>query len=361
MAEFGIYVHIPFCRHRCDYCAFATWTDRDHLMESYVDAVVTDIQRSVERGLPVADTVFFGGGTPTRLAPDLLAKIVTAIPISPHAEITVECNPDDVTPEMMRVYANAGVNRVSIGVQAMVSHVLVALGRTHNPSNVALAVEAARSAGISSINLDIMYGAHGETLDDWKQTVEQIVALRPTHVSAYGLTVEAGTPLAEDPARHPDDDDQADKYIVTDDVLSASGLTNYEISNWALPGHECRHNMVYWMQGNYQGFGCAAHSHENGRRWWNVRTPDRYIACVQSDESVEAADELLDAPTRAREALELSLRTSRGVPLDALNHAELEGIVEVHGDRLVLTRQGRLLANDVSLRLKPPSRGGKAT
>jgi oxygen-independent coproporphyrinogen-3 oxidase len=353
MAEFGIYVHIPFCRHRCDYCAFATWTDRDHLMESYVDAVVTDIQRSVERGLPVADTVFFGGGTPTRLAPDLLAKIVTAIPLSPNAEITVECNPDDVTPEMMQVYADAGVNRVSIGVQAMVSHVLVALGRAHNPSNVALAVEAARSAGISSINLDIMYGAHGETLDDWKQTVEQIVALRPTHVSAYGLTVEAGTPLADDPARHPDDDDQADKYIVTDDVLSASGLTNYEISNWALPGHECRHNMVYWMQGNYQGFGCAAHSHENGRRWWNVRTPDRYIACIQSNESVEAADELLDAPTRAREALELSLRTSRGVPLDALNHAELEGIVEVQGDRLVLTRQGRLLANDVSLRLKP--------
>ena len=353
MSEFGVYVHIPFCRHRCDYCAFATWTDRDHLMESYVDAVVTDIQQAVSRGMRVADTVFFGGGTPTRLAPKLLAKIVEAIPVSHDAEVTVECNPDDVTVEMMHTFAHAGVNRVSIGVQAMVDHVLSALGRTHNPSNVARAVEAARSAGITSINLDIMYGAHGESVSDWTQTVASIVELAPTHVSAYGLTVEAGTPLAEDPARHPDDDDQADKYIITDDILSAAGFSNYEISNWAQPGYECRHNMVYWMQGNYQGFGCAAHSHEDGRRWWNVRTPDRYITCVSNGESVEAADEVLDAPTRAREALELSLRTSRGVPRDTLDITDLEGIVEVREDRVVLTRNGRLLANDVSLRLKP--------
>lgn len=353
MAEFGIYVHIPFCRHRCDYCAFATWTDRDHLMESYVDAVVADIKREVAAGLPVADTVFFGGGTPTRVAPELLTKIVSAIPVTDNAEITVESNPDDVTLAMMKQYADSGVNRISIGVQAMVDHVLVALGRTHQPSNVARAVDAVRDAGISSINLDIMYGAHGESLDDWTKTVEAIVALAPTHVSAYGLTVEAGTPLAEDPARHPDDDDQADKYIITDNVLSAAGFSNYEISNWAQSGHECRHNMVYWMQGNYRGFGCAAHSHHDGRRWWNVRTPDRYISCIENGESAEASFELLDNSTRAREALELSLRTSHGVPRDALDATELEGIVEVRGDRIVLTRHGRLLANDVSLRLKP--------
>lgn len=353
MTEFGIYVHIPFCRHRCDYCAFATWTDRDHLMEAYVDAVVADIHGAVAVGMPVADTVFFGGGTPTRLAPELLTRIVSAIPVSETAEITVESNPDDVTVDMMKQYAASGVNRISIGVQAMVDHVLTSLGRTHRPSNVARAVDAVRSAGIASINLDIMYGAHGESVDDWKHTVEAIVALQPTHVSAYGLTVEAGTPLAEDPARHPDDDDQADKYIITDDVLSAAGFSNYEISNWAQPGHECRHNMVYWMQGNYRGFGCAAHSHEDGRRWWNVRTPERYISCIESGESVEASFELLDNSTRAREALELSLRTVHGVPRDALNAEELEGIVEVRGDRIVLTRHGRLLANDVSLRLKP--------
>ena len=353
MSEFGVYVHIPFCRHRCDYCAFATWTDRDHLMEEYVDAVVLDIQRKVATGMPVADTVFFGGGTPTRLAPELITKIVAAIPLSANPEVTVECNPDDVTSELMRVYAAGGVNRVSIGVQAMVGHVLTSLGRTHDPSNVERAVNAARDAGITSINLDLIYGVHGESLDDWRQTLESAIALRPTHISAYGLTVEAGTPLADDPARHPDDDDQADKYVLTDDMLAAAGMHNYEISNWALDGHECRHNKVYWSQGNYMGFGCASHSHENGRRFWNVRTPDRYIACVKEDISVEAADEVLDEETRAREALELSLRTADGVPVGTLDVESLEGLVSVQGNRVVLTRDGKLLANEVSLRLKP--------
>jgi oxygen-independent coproporphyrinogen-3 oxidase len=353
MSEFGVYVHIPFCRHRCDYCAFATWTDRDHLMVQYVDAVVADVARAVAAGMPVADTVFFGGGTPTRLSAELIATIVRAIPTSDNAEVTVECNPDDVTVDMMRVYANAGVNRISMGVQSMVNHVLDSLGRTHNPANVATAVAAVKTAGISSINLDLIYGVHGESLNDWRHTLDQAIALQPTHISAYGLTVEAGTPLADDPARHPDDDDQADKYVLVDDMLSAVGLLNYEISNWALPGHECRHNQVYWTQGNYAGFGCAAHSHENGRRWWNVRTPERYISCVTHGASVEAADEVLDAPTRAREALELSLRTRQGVPIGTLDIAPLENLVEVVGERVVLTRPGRLLANEVSLRLKP--------
>jgi oxygen-independent coproporphyrinogen-3 oxidase len=353
MAEFGVYVHIPFCRHRCDYCAFATWTDRDHLMVEYVDAVITDISRAVAAGMPVADTIFFGGGTPTRLDAALIAAIVQAIPQSDNAEVTVECNPDDVTADMMRVYVSAGVNRISIGVQSMVDHVLHSLGRTHEPRNVATAVVAARAAGIRSVNLDVIYGVHGESLEDWQHTLTQAIALQPTHVSAYGLTVEAGTPLADDPARHPDDDDQADKYVLADDMLSAAGFSNYEISNWALPGHESRHNQVYWSQGNYTGFGCAAHSHKDGRRWWNVRTPDRYISCVEEGTSVEAADEVLDAATRAREALELSLRTRHGVPVGTLDIAPLENLVEVVGDRVILTRSGRLLANEVSLRLKP--------
>jgi len=353
MSEFGIYVHIPFCRHRCDYCAFATWTDRDHLMEAYVDAVVTDIGNKVAAGMPVADTVFFGGGTPTRLAPDLLTRIVRSIPVSNNPEITIECNPDDVTEEMMHEYASRGINRISIGVQSMVPHVLETLNRTHDPENVEKAIACARAAGIVSINLDLIYGVHGESLDDWRVTLEGALALKPTHISAYGLTVEAGTPLADDPARHPDDDDQADKYVLADDMLIAAGMHNYEISNWALPGHECRHNKVYWSQGNYEGFGCASHSHKDGRRYWNVRTPDRYIACVAAGESVEAADEQLDHDTRAREALELSLRTTDGVPVGTLDVEPLEGLVEVQGTRVVLTREGRLLANEVSLRLKP--------
>ena len=353
MSEFGVYVHIPFCRHRCDYCAFATWTDRDHLIESYVNAVVADIAQKSANGMPSADTVFVGGGTPTRIAPELLARILHAIPLTNNSEITVECNPDDVTSDMMIQYAAAGVNRISMGVQSMVPHVLDSLGRTHDPANVVKSIQYAHSAGITSVNLDLIYGVHGESLADWGITMSEAIALGPTHISAYGLTVEAGTPLAEDPARHPDDDDQADKYVLADDMLTAAGFVNYEISNWALPGFECRHNQVYWSQGNYEGFGCAAHSHRDGRRYWNVRTPDRYITCIANGESVEAADEILDSPTRKREALELSLRTAAGVPRSALDAESLEGLVETVGDRVVLTRNGRLLANEVSLRLNP--------
>jgi putative oxygen-independent coproporphyrinogen III oxidase len=353
MTDFGVYVHIPFCRHRCDYCAFATWTDKDDLIDDYVAAVCADIDHAKKSGLVAVDTLFFGGGTPTRIHPHYIARIIQAIPLRDHPEVTVECNPDDVTIEMMKVFADSGVNRVSFGVQSMVPHVLQVLGRTHNPENVATAVDAARAAGISSINFDVMYGAVGESLDDWRQTLQEIVNLGVTHVSAYGLTVEAGTPLALDPHRYPDDDDQADKYMIADEMLGAAGFENYEISNWSIPGHRCRHNNVYWSQGNYQGFGCAAHSHHNGRRWWNVRTPERYIACVAAGESVEAADEILDDSTRAREALELSLRTDNGVPIGVLDEDELAGLVERRGARLVLTRQGRLLANEVSLRLRP--------
>jgi oxygen-independent coproporphyrinogen-3 oxidase len=322
-------------------------------MDVYVDAVIADIEVKVALGMPIADTVFFGGGTPTRLDPELIARILRAIPVSESAEITIECNPDDVTVEMMNTYVDAGVNRISMGVQSMVNHVLASLGRTHDPANVVRAVNAARAAGIRSINLDLIYGVHGESVDDWRTTVERAIEMNPTHISAYGLTVEAGTPLADDPSRHPDDDDQADKYVLVDDLLCAAGMYNYEISNWALPGHECRHNQVYWSQGNYTGFGCAAHSHLDGRRWWNMRTPERYIDAVQKGESVEAADEVLDDATRAREALELSLRTSQGVPAGTLDTVFLEGLVTVVGERIVLTRKGRLLANEVSLRLTP--------
>jgi oxygen-independent coproporphyrinogen-3 oxidase len=192
----------------------------------------------------------------------------------------------------------------------------------------------------------------GETLADWGSTVRAVLDLEPPHVSAYGLTVEAGTPLALDPARHPDDDDQAAKYELADELLSASGLESYEISNWARPGHECRHNLLYWSQGDYLGFGCAAHSHRRGHRWWNVRTPERYLALVEAGGPAEAAGEELDADVRRLEGLQLALRTRDGVPADALDGEELPGLVEQRGTRVVLTRAGRLVANEISLRLR---------
>ncbi len=354
----GVYLHIPFCAKRCDYCAFATFTDRHHLATAYLDAMRDDVRRAVAAGMPRATSVFVGGGTPTNVPAHELIDVLREIPLAPNAEVTIECNPDDITPEIMRTYRDGGVNRISIGVQSTVPHVLAALGRTHNPDNVRRSVEAVREAGYTTFNLDIIYGAAGETLDDWRNTVHDIVALDPPHVSAYGLTVEANTPLASQPERHPDNDDQADKYELVDDLFAAASLQNYEISNWAKPGHECAHNYLYWMQGNYDGFGCAAHAHKDGRRWWNVRTPDRYIELITAGKSPESSFENLDDQTRAIEALQLLLRTKEGVPTDAFAATDIEfmnAMLVPRGDRLVLTRAGRLMANEVAIRLRVPA------
>jgi len=345
-------VHVPFCARRCDYCAFATWTDRSHLIDPYLAAVVTDVERAVAAGMPAVTSVFFGGGTPSLVPASGLMRVLAALPLAPEAEVTVECNPDTVTAALVATYRSAGVNRLSFGVQSMVPHVLAALGRTHDPANVRHAVALARDAGFETFNLDLIYGAAGESLDDWRRTLEAALELEPPHVSAYGLTVEPGTPLADDPARHPDDDRQAAEYELADDLLAAAGLVNYEISNWARPGHECRHNHLYWSQGDYLGFGCAAHSHRDGRRWWNVRTPERYVALIEAGSPAEAAGETLDAETRRVEGLQLSLRTRSGVPASALDVEALEGLVTVDGERAVLTRAGRLLANEVAVRLR---------
>jgi oxygen-independent coproporphyrinogen-3 oxidase len=349
---FGVYVHVPFCTRRCDYCAFATWTDRGHLIGRYLAGVRAEVERAVGNGMPVATSVFFGGGTPSLVPAAQLMEVLDAVPRAPWAEVTVECNPDTVTPDLLRSYHDRGVTRISLGVQSMVPHVLASLGRTHDRANVQRAVELVEDTGFSSWNLDLIYGAAGESLADWEQTLVDAIALDPPHVSAYALTVEAGTPLAADPARHPDDDDQADKYVSADARLSAAGLASYEISNWARPGHECHHNLLYWDQGDYLGFGCAAHSHEAGRRWWNLRTPERYLAAIESGESAEAGAEELDDDTRRVEGLQLELRTVRGVPAAALAGEELEGLVVATGERLVLTQRGRLLANEVATRLR---------
>ncbi|MEO5724054.1 MAG: radical SAM family heme chaperone HemW [Ilumatobacteraceae bacterium] len=348
-AGFGVYVHIPFCAHRCDYCAFATWTDRAHLVDRYL-AVLRDELLAAE--MPIATSVFVGGGTPTLVPPAALGAVIEAIRIAPGAEVTVECNPDDVTLEMVRIFRDHGVNRVSIGVQSMVNSVLASLGRTHLPANVVRAVDAVVGAGMPTFNLDLIYGAAGETLADWRTTLEAAISLGPSHISAYALTIEAGTPLAAQPQRHPDDDDLADKYELADELLTAAGLANYEVSNWARPGHQCRHNMLYWREGNYRGFGCAAHSHDDGRRWWNVRTPERYISLAAAGRSTESAGETLDAETRRIEGLQLALRTSDGIPVDAIDLTDLDEMVQVSDGRVRLTRAGRLMANEVSMRLR---------
>ena len=351
---FGVYCHIPFCTHRCDYCAFATWTDRSHLIGDYM-ASCRRQARELAFGMPPVTSVFFGGGTPNLVQPSLLGDVLAELPLARGAEITVECNPDLVTPEQMQAYRALGVNRISLGVQSAVAHVLDALGRCHDPPMVAGAVDAVRQAGIGQLNLDLIYGSLAESLTDWKRTLVEAIDLEPDHLSVYGLTPEPGTPLGDDPSRHPDDDEMADKYLLADELLAREGYEIYEISNWARPGAQCRHNLLYWQQGSYAGIGCAAHSHRDGRRFWSVHTPERFIAAISAGTSPVAGSEELGPDERRAEALQLALRTSVGVPADAVPD-DVEHLLEpAGGGRLKLTSRGRLLANEVAVRLGLPS------
>jgi oxygen-independent coproporphyrinogen-3 oxidase len=354
-----VYVHIPFCARRCDYCAFATWTDRHHLAVSYVDACLAQLRRAYDEGLGPAATVFFGGGTPSQLPGDELARLLEGVRRDENAEVTVECNPEDVTVRLLRTYSSAGVNRISLGVQSLVTHVLQSLGRVHNPLAASQAVEAIGEVGFNSFSVDLIYGAVGERDEDWQATLEGVLAMDPVpkHVSAYALQAEPGTPLGRDISRHPDDDVQARRYEMADASLEAGGLGWYEISNWSRPGHECRHNCNYWRQGEYLGVGCAAHSHIGGRRFWNVRTPERFVTAISSGGSPVAGEEQLGPAERELEALELSIRTREGVDAAALPDDDAtSGLVERLAGRAVLTRRGRLLANEVACRLRAPAR-----
>ena len=348
--SFGVYCHVPFCTHRCDYCAFATWTDRSDLIDDYMASCRKQAQQ-LAADMPPVTSVFFGGGTPNLVRPSLLGDVLAALPLAQGAEVTVECNPDLVTAEQLGAYRALGVSRVSLGVQSTVSHVLDALGRRHDPEMVAASVEAVRQVGIGQLNLDLIYGSLAESPSDWEYTLARAIEYRPDHLSLYGLTPEPGTALGDDPSRHPDDDDMADKYLLADEVLSCAGYENYEISNWSRPGSQCRHNLLYWQQGEYAGIGCAAHSHRDGRRSWNVRTPERYIAAISAGASCVAGGEELGPDERRTEALHLALRTSVGVPADALP-SDVAHLVEPTGrGRLRLTARGRLLANEVAARL----------
>ncbi|MGI8754880.1 MAG: radical SAM family heme chaperone HemW [Acidimicrobiales bacterium] len=349
---FGVYLHVPFCRHRCDYCAFATWTDRAGLAERYLAACRRQVLEARPQ-LPPVTSVFIGGGTPTLVDPDALLAVLDAIPLAPGAEVTLEANPDDLDLDRAQRYAAGGVTRISIGVQSMVVSVLAALGRRHDPANVVTAMLAARSAGLA-VNVDLLYGACGETMEQWAETLDAAIALGPDHVSAYALTVEAGTPLAADPARHPDDDTQAEQYELATDRLAAAGFDWYEISNWARPGHECRHNQLYWSGGEYLAVGCAAHGYLAGRRYWLHRTPERYLAAIEEGRSPESGSEELGADERRVELLQLAIRTRSGVAAGDVDGAEVDalaGFVERREDRVVLTEPGRLLANEVAIRL----------
>ncbi|MBN9177122.1 MAG: coproporphyrinogen III oxidase [Microbacterium sp.] len=372
--DFGVYLHVPFCRVRCGYCDFNTYTAtelRGARQDAYADEVLREIALSREvlaaRGpLRAASTVFFGGGTPTLLpAGDLarmLAGVREAFALAPDAEVTVEANPDTVTPALAEELADAGVTRLSIGMQSAVPHVLAALDRTHDPAGVATAVAAARAAGLD-VSVDLIYGAPGESLADWRTSVQTAIALAPDHVSAYALIIEEGTQLhrqirrGEVPA--PDDDLQADMYELVDDLLAEAGFDWYEVSNWATaPAHRSRHNLAYWRGTDWWGYGPGAHSHVAGLRWWNVKHPAAYAQRLAAGESPAAARERPDAAARRLEDVLLRSRIAEGIAVSELEsegrHAVasliadglIDGAAAVRG-RVVLTLRGRLLADAV--------------
>ncbi|MFE2772546.1 radical SAM family heme chaperone HemW [Microbacterium resistens] len=371
---FSAYLHVPFCRVRCGYCDFNTYTAselRGARQDTYADTLLQEVALArgvlAERGaLRPMDTVFFGGGTPTLLPPGDLARMlagaVDAFGLRAGAEVTVEANPDTVTAPVARELAAAGVTRMSIGMQSAVPHVLAALDRTHRPENVRTAVEAAREAGLS-VSVDLIYGAPGETLDDWRASVDAAVALEPDHVSAYALIIEDGTKLARQIRRGevaaPDDDLQADMYELADERLAAAGLGWYEVSNWARSADQrSRHNLAYWRGSDWWGFGPGAHSHVAGLRWWNVRHPAAYAQRLAAGESPAAGTERPDAQAALLERILLGSRLAEGLPLEVLPDAVrprvagliadglAEGGAAVRG-LLVLTRRGRLLADAV--------------
>jgi len=397
---FGVYIHVPFCRVRCGYCDFNTYTPEElrpssaspagrssararksrpvAAMSSYADEAIAEIRfaRAVlERGRlssrPVS-TVFFGGGTPTLLPTGDLARMLATVResfgLAPGAEVTTEANPDSVDRESLARLARAGFTRVSFGMQSAVRHVLSTLDRTHDPDRVPLVVEWAREAGLA-VSLDLIYGTPGESLADWARSLDAALDLAPDHVSAYALIVEDGTRLArrirrgELPA--PDDDLQADMYELADGRLAAAGYAWYEVSNWARsPAHRSRHNLAYWTGEDWWGIGPGSHSHVGGVRWWNVKHPAAYAERLAAGVSPAHARELLTPADRYRERVLLETRISAGLPLDALDPsarpavAELiaaglvDGAAALRG-RVVPTIRGRLLADVVVQRLLP--------
>lgn len=397
---FGVYVHVPFCASRCGYCDFNTYTVGElagsgATPAGWLDAVRRELALAAARvGERRVDTVFVGGGTPSLIGAGRLAEVLDAVRstfgLAPGAEVTTEANPESTSPEFFAGLAEAGFTRVSLGMQSVAPHVLRILDRRHSPGRAAAAAREAGAAGIGHVNLDLIYATPGETAADLRASVEAALSAGVDHVSAYSLIVEEGTALARRVARGelpaPDDDVAAERYELIDDLLTAAGLEWYEVSNWALRSRragssaetgpsaetepsaetgpaggtdaQCRHNLGYWLDGDWWGLGPGAHSHLAGRRWWNVKHPARYAALLAAGESPEAGSETLTPPEQHTERVMLRLRLASGLDLallDAPARAEAARAVEsglldpaaLAEGRAVLTRPGRLLADRV--------------
>jgi putative oxygen-independent coproporphyrinogen III oxidase len=372
--DLSFYVHIPYCSRRCGYCDFNTYTPSElreggtleTVSSDYIDAVLCEIEIAHATAPGKVSTIFFGGGTPSLLPAQDLGRVITAIrdrfEVAANCEITLEANPDTVDVAKLSELLEVGFNRVSFGMQSAVPHVLATLDRTHNPENVHCAVDAARNAGFSSVSVDLIYGTPGETLNDWRTSVQTALALPIDHLSAYALIMESGTKLTNQIKRGelaiPDDDLMADMYLLVDSESELAGLSWYELSNWSKPGHESRHNVAYWRNANWWGLGPGAHSHLDGVRWWNVKHPTTYKNLLFEGSTPVQEREVLTTQQKSDEAIMLAIRMRDGIALNALSPAQIakvsgycqSGHLDVarwQEETLQLTPQGRLIADRI--------------
>ena len=379
----SLYLHIPFCHTRCYYCDFNTYAGILPMRSAYVRALLKEIELAGKMARRDDDsrrrsrTIFFGGGTPSLLTVEqmtsLLSACFAAFAVDPEAEITMEANPGTLTREQLVGLRAAGVNRLSMGAQSFDAELLKALGRIHTPEEITQAVQYAREAGFTSINIDFMFGLPGQTMQHWRDTLEQALALRPEHLSLYSLIVEEGTPFhtwAQEGRIIPGDEDLcADMYEYADQLLKEAGYINYEISNWSLPGHHSRHNLTYWQNLPYIGMGAGAYSSFAGRRFSDEREPAAYIKRLKANQIPEAESEVVEREQAMSETAFLALRTAMGLHLptfeqrfgepfaqfvgNRLRIVDEAGLLEYEDDWLRLSTRGRLLGNEVFMRLLP--------
>ena len=376
----SFYIHIPYCIRRCGYCDFNTYTPSElkegeasvaKVSQGYVDAAIIEINQAftffnAKNQVRSIETIFFGGGTPTLLPAADLARILDELRekfgFSENIEITTEANPDSVSGVDLKNLRAAGINRISFGMQSAKTHVLATLDRTHNPARVSEVVDEAIQVGFEHVSLDLIYGVPGESIDDWKESVNAALALPIDHLSAYALIVEEGTKLGAQVRRGdvvmPPDDETADKYLLVDELATKAGMDWYEVSNWSLKGGEARHNIAYWHSNDWWGIGAGAHSHVQGVRWWNVKHPTTYISKLTSGESPMLENEVLTPEQLRFEEILLRIRLSSGLSLDFFTETEVailnSYLAQGHLNEkawqtgeLKLTITGRLLADQI--------------
>lgn len=367
---FSIYLHVPFCKKRCGYCDFNTYTpnelDTKDQIENWAKAIVKEIELSksiLKKELEI-DTIFFGGGTPSLLSGKEISYLFDSLKnnfdFSKNIEITLEANPDDINDEIIENWIKNQINRISIGMQSSSKKVLQILDRTHDTSNIEKSAKLLKKHGLNNFSFDLIYGTPGESLKDWQESLEFAISLNPVHLSAYSLVIEPGTKMGNDlnanKIQNINDDLAADKYLLADEILEKSGFKWYEISNWSRDNLNSRHNLNYWKNNNWWGFGPGAHSHVEGYRWWNLKLPNQWRERLEKNESPAKAREILTPEQKISEEIMLSLRLNTGLETRKFKSELMDDLINkdlifLSGSNFVLTKRGRLLADQVFMQL----------